>query len=270
VQIEKEINLLKRHYHITATNPVTPIEAELLPRHVWQKTYIILIKTNIFLRRHALSGFSPVTQEPVLKIDPRENWGQIQRILTEIKIAKKYLGISAKVSPATAVKGKYPTDVFNKLNQVSYDMDTLNREPISPSYAYAEGLRLNEDINVIMQKTNSIDTAVPPARNEEAQPLDALKMAFILMGEIQRIQHQLGYASFDFNVFRKIDKETVVPADVFNMVSLCLGELQIVKAQLGMIHSITLPAELQKDKTPTEVTQFLGYMTNKLRLITVN
>lgn len=265
VQIEKEIELLKRYYNITLHNPVAPVEADLQPRHVWQKTYVILIKLSIFRRKHGLSGFSPLVHEPTIKQDPRNSWGQTQRILTEIKIIKAYLGIPGEVSPVAPMQGKRPIDVFNKLNQIAYDMDALNNEAISPSYVYAEVLRINEDVNDLMRKIGTADTAVPPARNPAATPVDSLAQAFVLMETIQKMQRQLGLETTNLDVFRK--KDGVVPADVFNMVTLCLGEIQLVKARLDLAHSVTHPAEFHEGKTPAEVTQLLGYVTNKLRLI---
>lgn len=270
MQIEKEIDLLKRYYKITATNPVAAIEAELLPHHIWQKTYAILTKLNIFRLKHGLTGFSPVVQEAELKLDPRANWGQMLRILTEIKIAKNYLSIATEVSPPTPTQSKRTIDIFNKLNRISYDMDALNGEPISPAYVYAEAMRLNEDVNAILYKAGVTDTAVPPVRNEVATPKNSLDAAFTLLTQIQRIQRQLGLVTTDLSVFRKNDQDTVIPADVFNLVTLCLGELQLVKARLELSHKITPAAEFQEDKTPADVTQLLGYVTNKLSLVELN
>lgn len=265
LQVEKEIELLRRHFNVTARNPVATVVADLQPRHVWQKTYGIMIKLNIFRRKHGLNGFAPVAIEPSLKLDPRITWAQTQRILTEIRIAKALLGIPGEVSPTAQVAGKQPIDVFNKLNQISYDLDALNGEAISPSYVYAEALRLDADINTIMRRTATVDAAVPPARNPAVEPKDSLQATFELMDEIQRLQRKLGIDTTDFSVFRKQDK--IVPADVFGMVGLCLAELQLVKAKLGMQHSITPAAEFQQGKHPAEVVQLLGYAANKLHRV---
>lgn len=265
VQIEKEIALMKRHYKIAAQNPVMPIDAELKPRHAWQNGYMILIKLNMFRRKHGLSGLSPVELEPALELQPLATWSQTQRILTEIRIVKMHLGIPGGISPATPVQGKRLIDVFNKLNQISHDMDALNGEAISPSYVYAEALRLNEDINDVMRQTATTDTSVPPARTPEVTPADSLQAAFGLMEEIQRIQRKLGIEITDFSPFNKQDK--IVPADVFNMIGMCLAEIQPIKVQLSMKHKLTPAAEFHKGKIPADVVQLLGYNTNKLHLV---
>lgn len=267
LQIEKEIDLLRSHDQVTGRNPVAPVESEFLPRHTWQKAYVILLKLSVFRRKHGLTGFAPVGLEPDLRLSPRVTWGQTQRVLTELRIIRTYLGIPGEVSPPTPVQGKRPIDVFNRLNQIAYDLDVLNGEPISPSYVYSEAMRINEDVNEILRRTNTADTAFPPPRQPDAQPQDALAATFTLMEEIQRLQRRLGSETVDFNAFRKTSG--AVSADVLNMTTLCSAEIQIVKAKLGMTHVMTPAAEYSEGKTPVEVLQLLGYLSNRLRLITL-
>ncbi|MDD1622993.1 MAG: hypothetical protein LUQ11_16070, partial [Methylococcaceae bacterium] len=203
LQIEKEVDLLKRHYDITGVNPGVSVEADVQFRHVWEKCYVILLKLSIFRRNHGLPGFAPLALEPNLDLNPNLNWAQTQRILSEVMIIKKLLGIPGTVSPATLVQDKRPIDVFNKLEQISYAMDLLNGSPVRPSDVYAEALRVNEDVNSIMRKIGTLDTAVPPARNPNAQPVDSLNAAFVLLNEIQRLQRQLGLDITDFSAFHK-------------------------------------------------------------------
>ncbi len=264
VQVEKEIELLRRHFKSAAQPPVAPLVAEIQPRHVWQMSYMLQIRLNILRRKHGLSGFAPVVIEPDLKNNPR-TWGQMQRLLTEIRIIKTYLGVTDEISPATPVTGKRMLDVFNKLNQIAIEMDALNGEAISPSAVYAEALRLNADVNALMHRTGTVDTAVPPARQPDVTPKDSLRAAFGLMEEIQRLQRQLGVDSTDFSAFDK--QERIAPADVFNLIGLCLAEIQLVKTQLGMKHSLTPPAEFKQGKIPADVVQLLGYVTHKLQLV---
>lgn len=268
VQIEKEIDLLKRHYHITAKGAAALVEADLRPRHVWEKAHLIQVKLNIFRAKHGLPLVSPVTQQPMLQVDPRLPWAQTQRILTEIKIIKRLLGVSGEVSPATVVQGKRPIDNFNKLNQISYDLDTLNGEAINASYVYAEAMRFHEDIIALLRRLEVPDTAAPPAKSVNTPPRESLKAAFELMGEVQRVQRLAGLETTDFKVFAKTENtENVVPADVFNMVSMSLAELQVLKAKLGLRYEFTPPADIHEGKTPSDVTQLLGYSANQLRLI---
>jgi hypothetical protein len=264
-RIGQEIELVRRHYNVTVHNPVAPVEADLKFRHVWQKAYMILAKLSVFRHKHGLAGFAPLETEPEARPDPRINWSQTQRILTEIRIIKFYLGILGETGPVAKAEGKRPVDVFNKLNQIAYDMDALNGETIAASAVYAEAIRINEDIDAIIRRSGTIDNAVPPVRYPGAQPSDALAAAFGLLAEVQHLQRRLGITTTDFSAFSK--SENVVQADVFNMIGMCLAELQLIKVQLGMKYNYTPPAEYIEGKSPAEVMQLLGYEASKLRLV---
>ncbi len=268
LQIEKEIELLRRYYKIVERNPSPPTAADLQPRHSWQRTYVIMVKLNLFRRKHGLVGFSPLTIEPTIDMNDSFTWAQTQRILTEIGIIKQQLNITGEVSPVTPVQGRRQIDVFNLLKQIGYDMDSLNGEALTPSTVYAELRRINEDVNVIMSNTSTADVAFPPARIPDAIPKNSLDAAFALMEELKRMQRQLGMASIDFGPFYKTDN--IVPADVFMMVNMCFAELQVIKAKLGLIHAITPPAEYQEGKIPADVVQLMGFLTNKLRQVNVH
>lgn len=265
VQIEKEVDLMRTHLKIKTQGTLKPVVADLQPRHAWQKAYLIMLKISQFRRKQGMSGFAPLSQEPELKTDPRTTWGQTQRVLAELRIVKTNLGIAGEVGPAARFEGKRPIDVFNKLNAISYDLDALIGEPTSPALVYAEARRINADINSLLRRTATADTAVPPARQADARPADSLMAAFALMEEIQRLQRHHGIETTDFGAFRK--QEQVAPADVFNMVGMCIAEMQTLKAKLGLKHAITPPADYVAGKTPAEVQQLLLYEAAKLRLI---
>ncbi len=67
MQIEKEVELLKKHFAITTSkksNPV-PVLAPLQPRHARQKSYFILLKLNVLRNKNGLPRITPDTMEPV-------------------------------------------------------------------------------------------------------------------------------------------------------------------------------------------------------------
>jgi len=265
VLIEKEVKLLKRYYHFTANAHVAPIEAELKPRHVWEKSNLIMVKFNIFRNQHGLAYVAPASLQPQLRITTNQTWANTQRVLTEIRIIRRLLGIPGNSGKMVIVPGKRPIDVFNKLNQISHEMDIVNSHTTTPTFVYAEAMRLNEDINAILSKTNTIDTATPPAKNRNAVPKDSLATAFVLMEIIQQMEQKLGLETTDFSVFRK--RENITPDDILNIVGMCLAEVQTIKAKIGLVNTITPSAEIHEAKTPAEVNQLLGYMINKLRLV---
>ncbi len=265
LKIEQDVELIKKHLGLTKIKKATPVFANLLPRHSWQKVYLIQLKINLFREQRGFPTLAANNLHPVKKLPPGVVYEQTQRLLTEISLLKRRLEIKKKVRIPPLVPGKNSIDVFNKLNQISLQWDIINRSEISPSEVYAELKRVNEDINSILKFLHIQDSAFPPAKKENVIPSDSLASSFILLEEIHRLQQLAGIDRIDLSVFS--NKKQVLPSDVLNMVILILAELQTIKAHLGLYHQLTPPTEKHSQKTPAEVDQFLGYLANKLRLI---
>jgi len=265
LQIEKEINILKKHFNIKEEKPAPPIIAALKPRHVWGKSYFIAAKINLFRRKHRLPVSTVNVLEPVLNMNIALVYEQTQRILTEIQILKTRLNISQRITPVEKFTGKQPIDIYNKLNWVSYQWDVLNGKNIDLSYVFAEVMRIYEDINTILRAKHIEDTSFPPEKIPTMQAVDSLQAAFELMAEVQRIQRNMGIPRTDFSVFRK--REQVLKSDVFNMVGMVLAELQTIKAWMDLNRVLTPPANSYQGKSSADVHQLLGWAIYKMQLI---
>lgn len=267
LRIEQETLELQRQLGIKDA-PQTPkaIKTELLSRHVFARTYMLLTKITLFREQKKLPMVRPVSIEPQLNVTSYNNWAQCLRILTEIEILEKALGVTSKSPPAPVVTGKRPVDIFNKLNQISALWNLLIGGQITPPYVYAEAMRLNEDVSAILQAQNLMDTALPPAKLVNAMPGDSLDATFEILREIQKLQVQAGLEPFNLDEFH-LPKQQALPQDVFNMIEMLLAELQPLKVKLGMKHVITPVAQYYENKKPADVTQVLGYIANRLHLL---
>ncbi|ABK44612.1 hypothetical protein Mmc1_2111 [Magnetococcus marinus MC-1] len=266
VQIEKELAILSKYFIIPGKPELfEPFIANLQPRHVWQKSYFILVKLNLLRSKHGLPTIPPSAIQPVQQLDPVLVYEQTQRILTEIAIIKKRLGVDEKVSPAKAEVGKQPTDVFNKLHQISLAIDKLNHAPISPSSVFAEAMRVYEDVNTLISHLQLDNTTFPPAKLENITPMDSMDATFGLIKEIQRLQRDMVIPRTDFTSFK--NQRTIEPADVFNMVGMCLAELQTIKAALDLSTEVTPQAKFYTNKKPADVHQLIRWITRKLQQI---
>ncbi len=264
-RIGKEVDLIKAHLGLTKTKSATTVHAPLLPRHVWQKSYEVQLKINLFRRQRGFPVIAANNLQPVLQLEPSLVYEQTQRLLTEVHLLKRRLGIDGTVPPPTVEPDKRPVDVFNKLNAISMQWDIINRQEINPADVYAEIKRVNEDVDTLLHHLRVRDNAFPPAKKVDATPSDSLATAYGLLEEVQRLQRLSGITGVDLRVFSRIDQP--LPSDVLNMVSMVLAELQTVKAHLGLHNRLTPPTERHGDIQPAEVHQFLGYVTRKLRLI---
>ncbi|MEI6412710.1 MAG: hypothetical protein WCP34_00420 [Pseudomonadota bacterium] len=264
VRIEQEIAGLKRHFGVVGEARVEPKSGDLKPRHAWAECYIILLKLGKLRRHLGLTYIEPVNIEPLRDMPPNQPWGMTQRILGEIAILKFYLDIPGDSPAAQPVTGKRPIDAYNRLQQVSAELELLT-SPVTPSEVYGEVKRLNADVNALLRHLRIFERAMPPPRRENLQPRDSLRAVFEVMGEIQRLQRAHSLDTTDFKGFETDDK--TVPGDVFGLVAFTLAELQRVKAQIGMTHAITAPAVYEENKSPADVVQLLGYIANKLHEI---
>ena len=265
MRIEAEVDSLKRHFKISVRVQVQPISGELQPRHVWAGTYVILLKLGKLRRKHGLPYIEPVGMEPMLEMSPNYPWAMTQRILGEIAILKYHLDIPGAPPATVPVTGKRPIDTYNKLHQISGELDALAGAS-TPSEAYSEAMRLDYDADAVLHYLGQIDQAVPPPRRDNALPKDALQAVFALLAEIGRLQRAHGLTSTDFKGFEMGDKTTL--DDVLGLIELSLAELQRLKARLGMAHAITASGFFEENKTPADVVQLLGYVSAKLRAIT--
>jgi hypothetical protein len=264
VRIEAEVESLKRHFKVTGKAHVEAKSGDLKPRHVWAKTYVILLKLGKLRRKQGLTYIEPANIEPLLDMPVNQPWGMTQRILSEIAILKYNLDIPGQPPALVQVSGKRPIDTYNRLHQISAGLDLLVGAS-TPSEAYSEAKRLNEDVNAILHQQGLFDQTVPPQRRDNLLPKDSLQAVFALLAEINRLQRAHGLTTTDFKGFEMGEKTT--PDDVIGVIELALAELQRLKAQLGMTHAISVSGIYEENKTPSDVVQLLGYVTAKLRAI---
>lgn len=283
-QIEHEISILKQRFGSKEVAKARVQQARWQPRHLWHKAYGLQLQVNIFRRQHGLFGFAPVALEPGVEVSGPAILGQLQRLLIELRIVRMLLKVEEgpttlektgadRAGPDAGleehlnrVSGEDELDELNEhLAHLSHELDGLNGEPISSSYVYAEAMRLESDLILLLPHLGIDDRAVPPVALTQASSSDSLKAAYGLMLEIQRLQQRLGLVVTDFSGL--LQGREALPEDTFNMLLLCVAEFQPLKARLGLAEAVTPPAVYQQGKTPVQVTQLLGYMINQMRLI---
>jgi len=75
LQIEQETLELQRKLGIKDAPEIPKlIKTELLPRHVWAKTYMLLTKISVFREQKKLPIVRPASIEPQLNVSPYNSW----------------------------------------------------------------------------------------------------------------------------------------------------------------------------------------------------
>ncbi len=262
--IARELDLIGNHFGITGAITPRVVDTNLKPRHVWQKTYEVLVKINILRNKHDLPVIAVNSIEPLKHIPPVLVYEQTERIITEVKILKFRLGINKTIKRNQKFSNRSPIDVFNKLNYVSNRLDTINGEAFAPAHVFAQVMRILDDVNLIIYTLNIADDTIPPGKKADSTPADSYETALALLKEIQRLQLPAAIDRIDFSSLRT---DNIVPGDVFEMSIIVLAELQTIKAYLGLRHSFTPPAKYYERKVPGDVQQILGWALRRLKLI---
>jgi len=161
VLIQDHIHFLLKHYgikhHYNVIMREDLVRTKLQPRDSWQKAYEILVKINMLRKSNNLPRIEPVGMEPVEKLNPDMVYGMTQRVLTEIRIFEVRKGIKIPNFKLKSFTNKTPLDVYNTLGHISMAFDELNRSSLSPSYVYAETIRIYGDLTMILNKLNIKD-----------------------------------------------------------------------------------------------------------------
>ena len=267
MRIKKEVNYLLDYYKIKYDEKKmereSAVSVNLKPRDVWQKSYEIMIKINILRSKYDLPSISPVNMAPVLNLNPDLVYEQTQRVLTELKIFEYRNHIPMKNFTAKKYVNKTPLDVFNGFAYVSVAMDKLNRSSFTPSYVFAQNMRVYDDLTLIISRLAIEDNTIPAKINPKATPNDTFRTGMRILEKIKQLQILAGIAFVDFS---SLDKGKATPSDVFSITQMIIAELQTLKAYLK-INSITIAAKRYESKTPVEVDQLMSWNLRKLNLV---
>jgi len=265
-RIEADVLSIMKYRKRVSTNTVQHRSVQFKPRHVWQKTYEILVKINIYRRADHYPTIAVGTLEPVQELHPKLVFDQTQRILTELQLIKLRLNlVASSPTPAARIQhGKMPSDVYALLDKVSSDLDSLIGFDFTSSDVFAEVIRLNSDIEVILNALEISDVSFPPIKHKNSQPADAFKVAFELLDTVEKIQR---YLSINVSDFSGLEKDTVDSGDVFELIELIIAELQPIKFSLSLQHVRTPNNKDYVDKTPADVEQLIGWCHNRLKQV---
>jgi hypothetical protein len=264
-QVAAEIQLLKNHYNIKEEINVPDVSIEMAPKYNWQKSYEVMYKINVLRDKLELSLVGVPSREPQLELPLQTRYEQMIRILTELQILKEFLDISETVA-VPAFKNKTPTDVYNTLNRVAFELDLINGKTLTPSDTLSQAMRISEDVNAILDALNVKNSSIPPQKAVDVQPGHVFDTALLLLEEIKRLQKIAGINGIDFYQLKPVNR-TITASDVFSIFGIVLAELQQIKAYLGLKYVLTPMAEHYENVRSTDVQQIIGWNIRKLQAI---
>ena len=264
LRIGQEIEIIRQHFKAPKAKTPERLNIQLNPRNSWQKTYEIFVKINILRGKNKLPRIEETGLEPVKDLDPSLVYEQVRRILVELDIFKTRMGIAKRAEPVSQQHGKTPSDVYHLLDTISSHLDGVNGKSFTPSFVFAQNMRILEDLNTLLAKLNIHERSSPPNRIPNATPADVFDLALEVMVEIQRLQAMAGIESIEFSALRK---KEITPSEVFTMTGMIISDLQPIKAYLNLTQQVTPPAIIYKGKQPADALQALGWALRKIKQI---
>lgn len=268
IQVQQEINLLKQHFHIQENIQTSEIKkAEFPSRYSWQKTYEILFKINILREKLDLPIIALPSQQPSVEMTSLHVYEQVRRILTELELLKFHLNIEEKTALVSSLSGKTTTDNFNLLNQISYQLDSVNQVALTPSMVFSQAMRIYEDINVLLETLKIDDQTIPPAKSSGVTSKDNFEIGLSLLKEIKRLHRIAGIEGTDLYALKFPDNQVITPTEVFSLMGIILAELQALKGYLGLKYVFTPLTDFYYDRISGDVQQILGWSLRKIQLI---
>ncbi|MCU7834361.1 MAG: hypothetical protein KZQ83_03825 [gamma proteobacterium symbiont of Taylorina sp.] len=270
LKLHAEIDMISDSFnligsHLLIEKNVSIAGSDIKPRHVWQLAYILMVKVNLLRVKYGLPRIEEVGMEPVFDINPNLPYGQLKRLLTELRIIKDFFGITQTIPQIQDVTGKKPEDVYKQLLFLSLELNYLNQQPITASSTFAQVMRLYKDITPVFQVLNINDNTSPPAKQKYSSAEDTFNNVQKFMIQLKKLQRLADIETTSFSFLRK---KEITPEETFIFISMAIAEFQTIKAYLGLTHMITPPAEFYQQKTAADVEQLMQWTTRRLNLMT--
>ncbi|EIJ42239.1 hypothetical protein BegalDRAFT_1344 [Beggiatoa alba B18LD] len=268
-KISQDIQLLKSHFNITQTTKMPDVQVSLSPRHVWQKTYQIMVKIDTLREINGLPPLNVASREPEENTSPLVVYAQTKRLATEIDLLKRYFGVKGVSPLPPSFANKTTTDNYKFLNQLSYEMDLITGTSFNTQQVFAEAMRIHDDISFILEKFELQDKTMPPLLNSDASILQTFRAIQTLLKEIQRIQTRLGLDKIQNSdyIYDAKSASHITETELFGSLGIILAELQPIKARLGLTHLVTPVAKRYKDKNTADILKIVQWNINRLKSV---
>ncbi len=256
----------RRYRGIRTVPRQVPPQAEMKPRHVYTKTVESLEKASR-LRKQAGLGDIALPGHPLREITPSEVYQQAVRLDEELGIVYRNTGMKyvsfQESMPGAIYRDKTPSDVFTKMWEISYLLDTIvGQEGYKPADVYRQAKRIVAIIVGLREHLEETQKVLLPTKKEDIVPADVLKKADETTSLLNRVKQRAGI--FERAVPRSYPVGKVTPDDVFNKMGLILSDLITLQIHFGVVKEFSAPQPANNEKTPADVYQEIEYANGLL------
>ncbi len=246
IKVQKGINILAKE---------TAYIYGLKPIHVYEKGIENLEKVA---KLKKLEGFKPsqVPGSATQKITPSEVYELILRLDDEIDLIYHNLLINnSGLDPYREIlhkkhyKKKTPSDAYDNLWKISYELDAILNEEYTPNETYVLAKKIEANLLALERFFLHNSVKVDLKKSKSKRPSDVFFKSLEILKQLELIKKRGNFKSAQITIPQD---EIITPTSVYNA-------LRIISATISEINvfydipMIQLHQETQSNKTPTDV-----------------
>jgi len=266
-QIGEELKIMQRHFGLPEQTWEPLPTITMTNGYLYWQSEEILTKIALLRAKFNLPSTAQPGHEPSVTLSTWEIFEQTQRMMTEVKLLKQFLGIVEKPPSPLLFVAKTAQDAYQQLHVLSALLDQLRATPLPLENVFAQAMRLMKDVEVILSALQIVDDNSPPLKRPQTSLREVQPVLLNLLREIERLKRSASLPVVDYAPLMPVMRETLSAEMCFHLIGVTLSELQALKAQLGLRHLPTPPAYVYVQKTPAEIHQILEWCTHKLHLV---
>jgi len=248
--IENSIMAIRDAKSITTAIKSPTVQSNKLPVHVYAKAIEVNQKIIRMQSKFGLET-APEAAIPIRKITPTDVYQVVSKVFEEVQKVTSL--VSAQATMADFSPNKTPSNVYEKLMQVSYALDTVVGA-INPNLVYRNAQMIHADIQLIAGQMGVALPAEMPAVIVGSKPYEVNIEAFKNLYRIAKLERKIGLKSVRVSEFPIGD---VTPGEVYDTTNNLLAEITRIKAKMGILQEAkTFP--VPQNKKPQEVRQLMA------------
>jgi dsDNA-binding SOS-regulon protein len=208
-----------------------------------------------------LEGFHPsqIPPAPDTKITPSEVYELILRLDDEIDMLYNKSSINYKLvsyrdyMDKKEYIDKTPSDVYNNLWKISYELDTILNQDYTPNETFILAKNIQNDVKKLAKYFTKKNIDIETKTYTLKRPSDVFEKSLYLMDQLQAIKDRGNLKSVKVS----LPKDRIItPTTVYNALRIISGTISEIRVYYGIKRS-TQEVELVSDKTPSDVYKII-------------
>jgi len=248
--ILKKIAYIKNKKGIKVKTRQTAYIYGLKPIHVYVKGLENLEK---IAKLREIEGFKPsqIPSAPNTKITPSEVYELILRLDDEINLLYPNYNLTAyrDYLDKKEYNDKTPSDVYNNLWKLSYELDAILNQEYTPNETYVLAQKIENDLQEIAKFFTKKEIRVETVQHKNKRPSDVFLMSINLMNTLQEIKKRGNITSAKIALPQD---NSITPTTVYNALRIISGTISEIRIYYG-IEEKNIKLQQVDNKTPSDV-----------------